>query len=112
MFKTKFQVHSISRPAFNTTVTWVVIVCLIIVCSAAALGRATRNFKAALTDKPDIAIYLLLPKEGLGNTTLISSKDNDTERAYMADTKDGPKLITLKKGPREWYVESEENLHQ
>lgn len=89
---------------------WSVVLCIAIVVSAAFLGRATGNFKAALTDKPDVAIYLLLPDEGLGNTTLL--RESETERDYLADTKDGPKLIKLKKGEKEWFVSVVEKLHQ
>lgn len=85
-------------------------VCIVVVIAAAALGRATHNFQAALTDKPDVAIYLLLPEEELGNTTLL--RESDTERDYLADTKDGPKMIKLKKGETEWYVSLVEELHQ
>lgn len=89
---------------------WSVILCLLIVGAAAALARSAHNFKAALTDKPDLAIYLLLPEEGVTNTTLI--KDGDTEKDYLVETKTGPKLIKMKKGPEQWYVAQEENLHQ
>ena len=68
------------------------------------------NFKAALTDKPDVAIYLLLPDEELGNTTLL--RESETERDYLADTKEGPKLVKLKKGEKEWFVSVVEKLHQ
>lgn len=75
------------------------------------LGRAARNFKAALTDQPDVALYLLLPKEHLGNTTLLHQNQNDTERAYLAQTDHGPELVTLRKN-KEWLVDAIEPLHQ
>jgi hypothetical protein len=89
---------------------WAVVLSVLIVVAASLLGRATRNFHAALTDKPDVAIYLLLPNEGLGNTTLV--RESELERDYLAETSEGPKLIKLKKGQREWFVSMVEPLHQ
>lgn len=74
------------------------------------LGRAAHNFQAALTQKPDVAIYLLLPDEEIGRTTLL--RETETERDYLADTKDGPKLIRLKKGDKVWFVSFTERLHE
>jgi len=66
------------------------------------------NFNAALTDKPDIAIYLLLPGENIRETKLL--RDSGDERHYLAETEEGPKLIILKRGPEEWFVEYVEKL--
>jgi hypothetical protein len=80
-----------------------VFLCIAIVVCSALLGRATKNFKAALTDKPDVAIYLLLPDEEIGQTTLL--RETDTVRDYLAETKDGPKLVKLvKNSDSEWEV--------
>ena len=106
----KFHIHSLSHKAFTHTVVWSVTVSILIVIAAAMLGRATHNFKAALTDKPDVAIYLLLPEEEIGQTTLL--KESETEREYLAETKEGPKLIKLKKGPTQWFVSYTEKLHE
>lgn len=106
----KFRVHALSPRNYRHTVLWSVFLCIMIVVAAALLGRATKNFKAALTEKPDVAIYLLLPDEGIGQTTLL--RDNETERDYLAETDEGPKLIKLKRGEAEWYVSLIEPLHQ
>jgi hypothetical protein len=110
MKKHPFHVHGLSARGFRRTTTWSLVTAMLIVAVAAALGRAAHNFKAALTDKPDVAIYLLLPNEDLGTTTLL--READTERDYLAETKDGPKLVKLKKGDKEWYVALEEPLHE
>lgn len=86
------------------------VLCISIVIAAAALGRATHNFSAALTDKPDVAIYLLLPDEGIRDTTLL--RESELERDYLAETKDGPKLIKLRRGDKEWFVSLIEELHE
>lgn len=106
----KFHVHSLSPRKFRHTVVWSSVLCVTIVVATALLGRATRNFNAALIDKPDVAIYLLLPDEEIGQTTLL--RESEMERDYLADTKDGPKLIRLKKGPEEWFVSLIEPLHE
>lgn len=107
----KFHVHHLSRKTYLHTVVWAVFLCFAIVICTALVGRATRNFKAALTDKPDVAIYLLLPNEGLGETTLL--RETELTRDYLAETKDGPKLIKLDKN-REglWEVATMERLHE
>lgn len=92
------------------TVVWAVVCCLAIVVGAAAFARASRNFAAALTEKPDLAIYLLLPEEEIGQSTLL--REQETERDYLAETKDGPKLIKIKRGEKEWYVYRVEPLHE
>lgn len=93
------------------TVVWSVFLSIAIVMCAAFLGRATKNFKAALTDKPDVAIYLLLPDEELGQTTLL--RDNGDIRDYLAETKDGQKMIKLAKNKDgEWEVAVIEKLRE
>ncbi len=99
----------ISRYRFLHTIGWALLLSCLIVAVAATLARATLNLKAALTDKPDIALYLLLPDEGIGSTTLLRARED--ERDYLAETKNGPKLVKLKKGEKEWYVILVEPLH-
>jgi len=106
----KINLAAVPPKKFASTIVWSLVLSACIVAAAAALGRAARNFQAALTDKPDVAIYLLLPEEDIGRTTLL--RDRDTERDYLAETKDGPKLVKLKKGDLEWYVAHVEPLHQ
>ncbi len=107
----KFHIHTLSSRRYGHTVLWSILLSIAIVCAVSMLGRAAHNFKAALTDAPDVAIYLLLKEEGLGNTTLLRVNDDDTERAYLAETKDGPKLIKLRKN-QQWMVDFIEPLHQ
>ena len=102
--------HRVSTFRFFHTIGWAVLLCALIVAVAATLGRATLNLKAALTDKPDIAVYLLLPEEEIGRTVLL--RDKGDERDYLAETKDGPKLVRLKKGNDQWYVEEVQKLRE
>lgn len=103
------EIHRISRKRYLSTVLWAVIACLVIVGSAAGLGRAAKNFHAALTEKPDIAIYMLLPDEGISSVELL--RESEDERNYLAETTEGPKYIKLKKGSREWFVSEIQSLH-
>lgn len=106
----KFQIQSLSRHSFKRTVWWSIVLSTLIVVAAATLGRAAHNFQAALTDKPDVALYLLLPEEQIGHSTLL--KETETERDYLVETKDGSKLVQLKKGEEAWYVSLVERLHE
>jgi hypothetical protein len=110
MKKHPFHVHALTPRTYRRTTLWSLVMAVMIVAAAAGLARATKNFRGALVDKPDIAIYLLLEDEELGNTTLL--REAEGERDYLADTKDGPKIVKLKKGEKEWYVALVEALHE
>lgn len=105
-----FHIHTLSHAGYRQTVLWAAFSCLAIVAAASAFARASHNFAAALTEKPDLAIYLLLPDEGIGQSTLL--REQETERDYLAETKSGPKLVKLKKGEAEWYVSVVEELRE
>lgn len=109
MAKKKLHIPHLSRSRFFHTVFWSLCVSVAIVGAAAAIGRATVNLDIALQEKPDLALYLLLPEEEIGKSTLLRS--NETERDYLAETKDGPKLVKLKRGPDQWYAALVEPLH-
>lgn len=104
------EINRISRGRFLSTVGWGLIASIVIVGMAAGLGRATMNLQGALVNKPDLAIYLLLPDEEIGKIEVL--RENENEVHYLADTKDGPKLVILKKGEVEWYVSLIEILHE
>ncbi|MBI5155804.1 hypothetical protein HZA45_00865 [Candidatus Peregrinibacteria bacterium] len=106
----KIHIHLLSRRHFSRAVIWAVSLSTVIVGASAALARAAHNFKIALTEKPDIAIYLLLPEENITTTTVL--RTSDTERDYLAETKDGPKFVKLKKGKEQWYAALVEPMHE
>lgn len=103
-------IDRLSRWRFLSTTFWALLMSGVIVAGAAFLGRATLNLKAALTDKPDIAIYLLLPDEKIGATTLL--RELPTERHYLAETLDGPKLVILEKKDGKWGVKKIEKMRE
>lgn len=102
--------HSFYKPRLFAGMGWALLGSSIVVGATAFLGRAALNLHAALTEKPDIGIYMLLPDEGIRNTTLLRS--TDTERHYLAETRDGSKLIILRKNGEEWGVAHIERLRE
>ncbi|MEK7562797.1 MAG: hypothetical protein AAB544_00175 [Patescibacteria group bacterium] len=104
------ELSLISRKRYGHTMMWAVLLSMLVVALAATLGRAMANVKAALTDKPDIAVYLLLKEDVVTSSTLLRSNEN--QRDYLVQTKNGPKLVKLQKGEVEWYVSHEERMHE
>lgn len=104
------DVSNLSRRRFSSTVFWSIIASVLVIGGAAMLGRATMNMRGALTGKPDIAIYLLLPDEGITQVELL--REREGERHYMVQTKEGPKLVILKMGEEKWYVAQIEKLRE
>jgi len=104
------HIQFLSKLRFTHTYSFALLISCLIVAIAATLARATLNVAGALLHKPDIAVLLLLPNEGIYDSTLL--RTTDTERDYLIQTKTGPKLARLKKGETEWFVEEEVPLHQ
>ncbi len=104
------EIHHVSRRRYAHTIKWAVCGSVAVVVIAAGVGRATLNLRAAVTEKPDIAIYMLLPEEEIGKIEIL--RESETQRDYLAETKDGPKLIILKRGEEKWYVELVEPLRE
>lgn len=103
------HIAHVSKRSFSNTVVWAIVLSVIIVGASAALARAAHNFRIALQEKPDIAIYLLLPDEGITKTTVL--RQSETERVYLAETKNGPELIKLTRGKDQWYASLVEPMH-
>lgn len=102
------DIRHVSKGRFTSTIVWAIIISASIVALTAGLGRAALNLKGALVNKPDLALYLLLPEEEITTSEIL--RETADERAYLAETKDGPKLIKLRRGIREWYVAEIEQL--
>lgn len=94
----------VSRFRYVHTITWAVLLSLFIVALAATLGRATVNLRGALTaEDGSLAVMLLLPEEQISEVTLVKASIDTQE--FLVETKDGPKLIRLKRGETEWFVQ-------
>ncbi len=98
------------KPRLLAGVGWALLGSGLIVGATALLGRAALNLRAALTEKPDIGIYVLLPDEGIRTTTLLRSTEQ--ERHYLAETREGKKLIILRRQGEEWGVVHIERLRE
>lgn len=94
---------------FANTVLVALALSAVIVAATAGLGRALHNLQSALTGKPDLAVYLLLPDEDVRNVTLL--RGGNSRRDYLVETKDGPKLAILLMQNGEWTVAELEPLH-
>ena len=104
------EIHHISRKRYLHTIFLAVLGSMLVVSIMATLGRASYNFSAALTQKPDVAIYILLPEEEITSVELL--RDKGDERHYLVETKDGQKLVILKMGDKEWFVSLAEELRE
>ncbi len=104
------HISLLSKKGYRITMFWALLLSTLIVSISATLARATLTLSGALVEKPDIAIYLLMEQQEVGRTELL--RDDKTIRDYLAETKDGPKLVRLKRGPNQWYIEMEESLHE
>ncbi|MDB4978820.1 MAG: hypothetical protein JWM56_1006 [Candidatus Peribacteria bacterium] len=102
------DIHFLSRMRYNQAIGWTVLLCAMIVMLAAALARATINLNAALTDKPDLAIYILDSK--ITQATLL--REDTIHRDYLAQTKNGAQLVKLEKRDSQWVIAEEEMLHE
>ncbi len=101
----------VSRFRYVHTITWAVLLSLFIVALAATLGRATVNLRGALTaDDGSLAVMLLLPEEEISEVTLVKAGVDTQE--FLVETNNGPKLIRLKRGETEWFVQDTVTLHE
>src|SRR3989338_9788573 len=91
----------VSRFRYVHTMMWAVLLSLLIVAAAATLGRATMTLRGALVaDDGSLAVMLLLPEEEISEVTLVKAGVDTQE--FVAETKDGPKLVRMKKGEKGW----------
>lgn len=104
------DIGQISNFRYAHTVLWALIMSLAVVAITAGLGRAALNLKASLTEKPDLAVYVLLPDKEIGRSTLL--REYPDERDYLAESKDGPLFVKLRKNKQtgRWYVAETESL--
>ena len=93
----------VSRFRAVHTMMWALLLSLLIVGLAATVGRATVTLRGALTaEDGSLAVMLLLPEEEISEVTLVKAGVDTQE--FLAETKDGPTLVRLKRGEREWFV--------
>lgn len=101
----------VSNFRYAHTMAWAVLLSLLIVAIAASIGRATVNLRGALTaEDASLAVMLLLPEKKISAVTLIKATFDTQE--ILAETKDGPELIRVKRGPTQWFIQEEISLRE
>ena len=103
------EIERVSRWRYFSTILWAVLGSVVVVVITAGLARATLNIKGALIEKPEIAVYLLMPDEDITQVEVL--RETETTRDLLVTTKDGPLLVLMKRGEEEWYIEETERLH-
>ena len=89
---------------------WLLIAGATVIIVISLLARAQLNLHAALTDKPDLAVMILLPEEGITNVSLL--RGMELERDYVVETHEGPKFVKLRKTGDKWYIAEMEKLRE
>lgn len=93
------------------TMFWALLLSSLIVAVAATVARATVNLRGALTaEDASLAVMILLPEEEIQDVTLIKAGIDTQE--FLAETKTGPKLIRMKRGETEWFVQEKITLRE
>ncbi|MCK5016721.1 MAG: hypothetical protein KAS32_06555 [Candidatus Peribacteraceae bacterium] len=104
------EIERISRGRYALTIGWTVLLSICIIVAVSGLARATLNIKGALIEKPEIAIFLLLPDEGITHVEVL--RETETTRDFLAHTEEnGVLLVKMEKGETEWYITEKEQLH-
>ena len=104
------DIRHLSGHKYRETSVWMLLAAAAIIITFALLARASLNLHAALTDKPDLAVMILLPEEDITEVTLL--RDQEQERDYLVTTKeDGIKFVKLRKIGGEWKLAEVEKMH-
>ena len=78
------EIERISRLRFASTILWAIVGSTVVVASAAGLARATLNLNGALVEKPEIAVYLLMPEEHITHVEVLREGE-DTKDLLLND---------------------------
>ena len=101
----------VSHFRYAHTMVWAVLLSVLIVGLAATIGRASVNLRGALTDEDgSLAVMLLLPEKNIREVTLVKASADTQE--FLVEADDGPELVRLKRGEKEWFVEEEVTLRE
>jgi|GEM_PF-990112 len=104
------DIGHLSGHKYREVSVWMLLAAAAVVITFSLLARATLNLNAALTEKPDLAVMLLLPEEDITEVELL--RDQAQERDYLITTKEeGIKFVKLRKISGEWKVAEIERMH-
>ena len=104
------DIRHVSPVRFKDTAVLALIAGATVIIIVSLAARANLNLKAAITDNPDLAIYVLLPEERIDEIELL--RDQELERDYLVETKEGPKFVKLRKIGGEWRVAEVDPLRE
>ena len=104
------HIEHVSRWRYFSTIAWAVGGSIAVVAITAGLARATLNMKGALVEKPEIAVYLLLPEEDITHVEIL--RETEMQKDLLVHSKGGNLLVIMKKGEEEWYISEKERLHK
>ncbi len=104
------DIRHVSPVRFKDATVFALIAGAAVVIVVSLAARANLNLKAAVTDNPDLAIYVLLPEEKIDEIRLL--RDQERERDYLVETKEGPKFVKLRKIDGEWRVAEVDSLRE
>lgn len=101
----------VSRFRYMHTISWALLISCLIVSAAATIARATVSLRGALiAEDASLAVMMLLPDKEISDVTLVRASSDVQE--FLAETKEGPKLIRMKRGPTRWFVQDEVALRE
>lgn len=104
------EIERISRWRYFSTILWAIGGSIAVVAVTAGLARATLNMKGALVEKPEIAVYILLPDLEITQVEVL--REEEMQKDLLVHTKSGNYLVIMKKGEEQWYVAEQESLHE
>ena len=105
------HLSDISRFRYMHTMAWALLVSSLVVAIAATIGRATLNLQGALmAEDAGLAVMMLLPEEEISEITMLRA--NADRQEFLAETKDGPMLIRVKRGTEGWFVQEKIPLRE
>jgi len=95
---------------FRIAVLWTLILGAAIVIIFTLIAKASLNVQGALTEKPDIAVLILLQEEGVEGREAILLRDLGLERDYVVETATGSLFVKLHKNGGIWQIAESEPL--
>lgn len=82
----------------------------VIIVFTGVLARVTLEISGSVVHDPDLAVVVLMEEfDTVKHSVLLREQEN--ERHYLVETKNGNWLVKLKKD-EEWSIKSKENLRE
>lgn len=102
------HIADVSKGKHSDITIWAIVAALVFIVFFSLVARASLNLQGALTHKPDLAVYVLLPEEDITEVELL--RELNQERDYLLTTKNGMKFAKLRQVDGEWTLATIEDL--